>query len=103
MQNQPACKNIVLITIDSLRADFLQLNGGHIVTPNIDFLAKESMVFQNAYSVGPATRFSFPGNGVSYVLLARRPLWEVENPTADGEGRRYKPSFFPGPDFWPGL
>ena len=48
--------NIVLITLDSIRADrmgFLDAKGG--LTPNLDRLAAESMVFEHAYAQAPGT------------------------------------------------
>jgi choline-sulfatase len=48
--------NFVLITLDSVRADrmgFLGAKGG--LTPNLDRLAAESIVFDHAYAQAPAT------------------------------------------------
>ncbi|MBI1984439.1 MAG: sulfatase-like hydrolase/transferase, partial [Acidobacteria bacterium] len=48
--------NIVLITIDTLRADHLSCYGYPFHTsPNIDKLAGEGVRFQNAYSPIPLT------------------------------------------------
>lgn len=56
--------NVVLITIDSLRADCLGFLNDEIkreeLTPNIDKLADESVIFSRAYSQGPRTKPSFP-------------------------------------------
>ncbi|MFN2442158.1 MAG: sulfatase-like hydrolase/transferase [Thermoanaerobaculia bacterium] len=47
---------VVLISIDTLRADHLAPFGGSgAVTPNIDALARESVVFDNAWSHVPLT------------------------------------------------
>jgi arylsulfatase A-like enzyme len=54
-------KNILLITIDSLRADFLKLYGGHISCPNLESLTEESILYKNAFSTGGHTKHSFPG------------------------------------------
>jgi arylsulfatase A-like enzyme/Flp pilus assembly protein TadD len=52
----PADGPIVLISIDTLRADHLPVYGYHGVrTPNIDALAGESTVFERAYSHTPQT------------------------------------------------
>ena len=49
-------KNIVLITVDSLRADHLSCLGYHReTTPNLDKLAKDGVLFTNAISCGPDT------------------------------------------------
>lgn len=55
-------QNIILITIDSLRADYCGwLNElRKDLTPNLNKLADDSFVFINAYSTGPSTPFSFP-------------------------------------------
>ena len=47
---------MVLITIDTLRADHLRCYGyEEIETPNIDGLAKRGYLFEQAYSVAPTT------------------------------------------------
>lgn len=54
-------RNIILLTIDALRPDRIgvyEYNRGY--TPNIDRIAKNGVVFKNAFSVGPYTSFSFP-------------------------------------------
>lgn len=46
--------NILLITCDQLRSDFVNCCGGTFMqTPNIDRLAREGCVFENAYSPNP--------------------------------------------------
>ena len=53
--------NVILITVDVLRADHLGFMGYEKdVSPVIDNLAKESVVFSEAFSVGPNTPHSFP-------------------------------------------
>jgi arylsulfatase A-like enzyme len=62
--------NIILISIDALRADHLGFMGyGKNISPNIDNLAKQSVVFGNAFSVGPVTPYSFPS-----ILTSTYPL-----------------------------
>ena len=60
MENKP---NIILITIDCLRADYCGwLNPEHrSLTPFLNKLAEESLVFTNAYATGPTTYLAFPG------------------------------------------
>ncbi len=49
-------RNVVLFTIDTLRADHLPLYGYHgVETPRIDGLARHSLVFENAISHIPLT------------------------------------------------
>ncbi len=44
--------NIVLITLESIRPQHLSLNGyGQLTSPNIDALASQAIVYDNAYSV----------------------------------------------------
>ena len=53
--------NIILITVDSLRADFLGCYGNkNNLSPNIDNLAKNSLFFKNAITPGTPTPFAFP-------------------------------------------
>ncbi len=53
-------KHVILITIDTLRADALSSYGGTVTsTPNIDSLAKDGTLFKNAYSAAPWTLPSF--------------------------------------------
>ena len=49
--SEVAKKSIVLITIDTLRADHVNPK----VTPALDRLARESIAFDSAISVGPLT------------------------------------------------
>jgi len=53
--------NVLLITVDALRADHLGCYGyGKDITPHIDKLAKGGALFQNAVSQGPFTAPSLP-------------------------------------------
>lgn len=55
-------RNLVLITIDSLRADRIgSQRGGHQLTPCIDRLASEGTRFTNAIATSSHTKDSFPG------------------------------------------
>jgi len=61
-------KHVILITIDTLRADALSSYGSTAIsTPNIDSLAKDGTLFKNAYSAAPWTlpAFSSMMTGVS--------------------------------------
>ena len=50
--------DVLWITIDALRADCLQAYGGHGLTPNLDALAADSMVFTRAYTPTPHTSYA---------------------------------------------
>lgn len=53
-------KNVLLITIDSLRSDFCGfINDSINITPNLNKIAKESLVYTNAFSVATQTLPSF--------------------------------------------
>ncbi len=51
----PARLNVILITIDTLRADRLSSYGGEVATPHMDALAAEGVRFSNAASAVPFT------------------------------------------------
>ncbi|MBR6054330.1 MAG: sulfatase-like hydrolase/transferase [Bacteroidales bacterium] len=52
----PVKKNIVLITVESLSAEFLTRYGpGYGITPNLDTLLEKSLVFDNLFATGNRT------------------------------------------------
>lgn len=53
---KPAIRSVILISIDTLRADHLSSYGfPRPTTPNIDAVAREGVLFRNAYSPVPVT------------------------------------------------
>ena len=61
--------NVILISIDALRADHLGVYGySKNITPNIDKIAKEGLIFANAYSQAPLTRPS-----ISSLMTSKYP------------------------------
>lgn len=62
----PHKPNIVLIVGDAVRPDFLSIYGGEADTPNLDWLAGQGIVFENAFCNSPWTAPSsvsiFTGN-----------------------------------------
>ena len=62
----PADLNLVLITIDTLRADLGYAGNPRPVSPNLDKLAKESIVFERAYSLA-----SYTGKSVGPLLIGK--------------------------------
>ena len=55
-------KNVILLTIDTLRKDVLGCYGNKVgLTPFIDSLQNKFIKFANAQSTGPYTQASFPG------------------------------------------
>jgi len=62
-------KNIILITIDCLRADFVyQMKKNNVFAPNLKKILKESLFFPLAITNGPGTRFAFPS-----LLMSKLP------------------------------
>lgn len=54
--NAPLPQGVVLISIDTLRADRLGIYGAAAdASPNLDALAQESVVFEQAYAAAPST------------------------------------------------
>jgi arylsulfatase len=87
-------KHLVLVTVDTLRADRLGSYGNALgLTPRLDELARESLVFESAYAPASLTFLS-----VASILTGRHPeelgLWNNESrfpeavPTLAGELRR---------------
>jgi arylsulfatase A-like enzyme len=62
----PADMNVVLVTIDTLRADVGFLGYGRKVTPNLDALAEKGAVFERAYSLA-----SYTGKSVGPMLIGK--------------------------------
>ncbi len=63
--------NLLLITIDTLRADRLSCyNSEHVKTPNIDYLAEKGITFTRAFAHNPLTLPSHTN-----ILLGTTPLY----------------------------
>ena len=57
----PPDLNLLLVTIDTLRADHLGCYGyGRATSPAIDALAAEGALFENGWAHAPSTRYSMP-------------------------------------------
>src|SRR3981081_4296384 len=55
----PPLPNVILITLDTTRADRMGVLGSKLdLTPNLDALARQSVVFTRAYSQVPLTTAS---------------------------------------------
>lgn len=66
----PSDFDVVLLTIDTTRADHLGAYGYHRQTSrNLDALAREGTLFRNAWAHAPSTRYSMPA-----ILTGRLPL-----------------------------
>jgi arylsulfatase A-like enzyme len=86
----PRDPNILLITIDTLRADHLGTYGyGRATSPALDAFAKGAVVFDHAYAHAPSTRYSMP------VILTGRYAsqvdWDSACPFTGGCATRWPP------------
>jgi arylsulfatase A-like enzyme len=75
----PAPKHLILITVDTLRSDHLGAYGGELeLTPEIDRLAEQSVLFTSAYA---ASSFTLPS--IVALLTGRYPeelgIWNNES------------------------
>lgn len=61
--------DVVLIVVDTLRADFVGVYGSEVATPNIDALAERGVLFRNAYSHIPIT-----GPSHASIFTSRLPV-----------------------------
>lgn len=69
MASDTGVSNVVLITVDSLRADAIGPYDADRHTPVMDSLADRGTVFERAFATGNWTPFSFPS------ILASRPVF----------------------------
>jgi arylsulfatase A-like enzyme/Flp pilus assembly protein TadD len=51
----PERLNLILVSVDTLRADHLACYGGSVPTPAFDRVAREGLLFENAATVAPTT------------------------------------------------
>ena len=75
-------KNVILITIDAMRADRLNCLGHpRKTTPNLDQFAKKGVLFTHAFSNAPTTAQSFPSILTStYPLMYNDCIFENKHP-----------------------
>ena len=67
-----AKRNVILITVDSLRKDFLGCYGHPSnISPAIDQLAAKGVLFENAWANGPNTPNAFKS-----IMMGKYPLEE---------------------------
>ncbi len=71
----PGDVNVILLTVDSLRADHLGCYGYHkMTTPNIDAIAEKGQLFRRAYS---QSAWTFPGL-MSILTSLQPPAHQVD-------------------------
>src|SRR5262249_1985375 len=86
----PRSPNILLITIDTVRADHLGCYGyPRPTSPNLDELAARAVIFEHGYSHAPRTRYSMP------VILTGRYAsqlkWDSDCPFTGGCATAWPP------------
>jgi len=62
-------KNVILVTLDATRKDALGFYGQKGLTPALDSLRENSVVFTKGQTIGPYTQASFPGILTSSYFL----------------------------------
>jgi arylsulfatase A-like enzyme len=97
--------DILIITIDTLRADHLGSYGNPIpLSPHLDALAAESIVFERAYTPSPFTGCALPSLlvGMPFCVLARMGKSEGHPTIADVMARSgYKSAAFVRGGYFP--
>ena len=97
--------DILIITIDTLRADHLGLYGNPTpLSPHLDALAAESIVFDRAYTPSPYTACALPSLvvGMPFCVLARMGKSEGHQTIADVMARSgYKSVAFVRDGYFP--
>jgi arylsulfatase A-like enzyme len=73
-------QDVLLVTVDALRADELRAYGGRGVASEMDHLAQESVVFRRAYTAAPHTSYA-----LTSLLTAKFMKPVVELPGARGD------------------
>lgn len=83
---KPDRPNVLLITVDSLRARNLSAYGyGRETTPAFDRLSAEAILFEKAFSCGPCTPLSFPSILSGRYVLSGRSLGAFDAPVTLAE------------------
>ena len=66
LDSLPSDLNVLFVTIDTLRADLGYLGNPRKVSPNLDALAKQSVVFERAYSLA-----SYTGKSMGPLMIGK--------------------------------
>ncbi len=93
--------NIVLLLLESFTADAVGVLGGEAITPNLDMLAKEGVLFRNIYATGNRSDrgiagviSGFPSFPSASVLSRRQLLPYLPYLPLDLEKKGYKTAFY---------
>jgi arylsulfatase A-like enzyme len=80
----PADVNVVLISIDTLRADHLDCYGyGRPTSPQLDRLCEQAVVFENAFAQAPSTLPSHASMFTSLLPSHHGASWRTRTPLSD--------------------
>jgi hypothetical protein len=97
-------RDVLLITVDALRADCLRAYGGTGTTPRLDALAEEGVVFERAYTPTPHTSYAvaslLTGRFVRDVLAAGQSLGPPAFPHVLAAAGYRTAAFFPPAVFY---
>jgi predicted AlkP superfamily pyrophosphatase or phosphodiesterase len=74
--------NLLVITIDTLRADRVSCYGGSLQTANIDRLAARGVIFRRAFAQSPTT---LPSHTSLFLGLPPPSPWGPRQPTSSSE------------------
>ena len=75
--SQVSDKNVILITLDTQRADYISAyNSSKASTPHIDYFAENGILFRNCYSPIPITA---PAHAVNFYSLPPHELKAYNN------------------------
>jgi arylsulfatase A-like enzyme len=77
-----APRNLILIVVDTLRADYIGANGGPVATPTIDALAASGVLFREARAQIPMTG---PSHGSLFTALLPSDHGTISNSQAFSE------------------
>jgi arylsulfatase A-like enzyme len=78
--------NVILLTVDSLRAGNLGAYGyGRPTSPSLDRLASDGLLFESAYACGPNTPHSFPSLLTGRYVLSGKRLGTFDAPVTLAE------------------
>jgi len=81
-------RNVVLVTVDSLRADHCGFVGyDHDVTPTLDELAADGVAFENAIAPGPSTYDAMPAVFTGQPVVPHAVHRDIKGDTLDRRTR----------------
>ena len=92
---RPSGRNLLLVSVDTLRADHTSAYGGDVATPALQRLADEGIVFERAYSQAPIctpSRASFLTGMYSSIASSLSPVSALRRSSSICNDRRGSPA-----------